>query len=1009
MNPPTEFKYWAFISYSRQDNRKDRNLWGDWLHYALENFKVPQELFGKPGRDGELTPERLFPCFQDDKELPIKADLGEAIGEALKQSRYLVVICSPRAAKSVWVNEEVLEFKRLGRANRILAIIVDGEPNASEPGKGSDPALECFPPALRHRLGPDGNLDLAQRVEPIAADVRGSEGREASLKNKAHDPVLEREKLRVVAGLLGIGFGDLVQRDKERQLVEERAKARRLRKLAAGFAALALVATVAGILAVRGQKEAERQRKEAEHQRKEAEAKKEEALQTLSQSDFLQAVRLIAEDKDHDAVAYLVASLRANPANDAAVTRLATLLAYRAWLRPILHLRRAGLVRWAQYSPDGRRIVTASWEGTNDMARAWDAQTGQPLPQPLKHDGTFSPDGKRIVTTSSNGTNGMARVWDAQTGQPLTEPLKHARYNLVNSAQFSPDGKRVVTASGDGTARVWDAQTGQPRTEPLKHAGAVSSAQFSPDGKRVVTASADGTARVWDAQTGQPLTEPLKHPGEVQSAEFSPDGKRIMTKSGDRTARVWDAQTGQPLTEPLTQVFCIGLRPDGKRLVTVSIDNTALGWWPQGTVRVWDTQASKALTEPLKHAIVVNSAQFSPDSKRIVTASYDSTARVWDAQTGQPLTGPLRHAGGVLSAQFSPDGKRVVTASADGTARVWDAQTGQPLTEPLKHAGWVHSAQFSPDGKRVVTASEDGTRVWDAQTGQQLIGPFKHAGAVKSAQFSPEGKRLVTASDDGTAWVWDAQTGHPLTGPLKHSLALVFSAQFSPEGKRVVTASNDKTARVWDAQTGQPLTKPLEHAGQVNFAQFSPDGKWVATESADNTARVWDAQTGQPLTEPLKHAAWLQFSPDGKRVVTVSANAARVWDVAPSSAAYPGWLLELATAICGEVLNARGVLQYTNQVQALDQLRQTLSEQPGSDDWLVLGRWLLADRSTRTISPFSKVTIPEWIERRLGENTTNSLAEVEQVAIGIGDAGLLERIAQAREKLERTKRPEPAN
>ena len=835
MNPPTEFKYWAFISYSRQDNRKDRNLWGDWLHYALENFKVPQELFGKPGRDGELTPERLFPCFQDDKELPIKADLGEAIGEALKQSRYLVVICSPRAAKSVWVNEEVLEFKRLGRANRILAIIVDGEPNASEPGKGSDPALECFPPALRHRLGPDGNLDLAQRVEPIAADVRGSEGREASLKNKAHDPVLEREKLRVVAGLLGIGFGDLVQRDKERQLVEERAKARRLRKLAAGFAALALVATVAGILAVRGQKEAERQRKEAEHQRKEAEAKKEEALQTLSQSDFLQAVRLIAEDKDHDAVAYLVASLRANPANDAAVTRLATLLAYRAWLRPILHLRRAGLVRWAQYSPDGRRIVTASWEGTNDMARAWDAQTGQPLPQPLKHDGTFSPDGKRIVTTSSNGTNGMARVWDAQTGQPLTEPLKHARYNLVNSAQFSPDGKRVVTASGDGTARVWDAQTGQPRTEPLKHAGAVS------------------------------------------------------------------------------------------------------------------------------------------------------------------------------SAQFSPDGKRVVTASADGTARVWDAQTGQPLTEPFKHADPVNSAQFSPDGKRVVTASEDGTRVWDAQTGQQLIGPFKHAGAVKSAQFSPEGKRLVTASDDGTAWVWDAQTGHPLTGPLKHSLALVFSAQFSPEGKRVVTASNDKTARVWDAQTGQPLTKPLEHAGQVNFAQFSPDGKWVATESADNTARVWDAQTGQPLTEPLKHAAWLQFSPDGKRVVTVSANAARVWDVAPSSAAYPGWLLELATAICGEVLNARGVLQYTNQVQALDQLRQTLSEQPGSDDWLVLGRWLLADRSTRTISPFSKVTIPEWIERRLGENTTNSLAEVEQVAIGIGDAGLLERIAQAREKLERTKRPEPAN
>ena len=89
-----------------------------------------------------------------------------------------------------------------------------------------------------------------------------------------------------------------------------------------------------------------------------------------------------------------------------------------------------------------------------------------------------------------------ARVWDAKTGKPVTEQLKHEK--TVNSAAFSPDGKYIVTASGDNTARVWDAKTGEPVTEPLKHESIVNSAVFSPDGKYIVTASMDNTARVWE-------------------------------------------------------------------------------------------------------------------------------------------------------------------------------------------------------------------------------------------------------------------------------------------------------------------------------------------------------------------------------------------------------------------------------------------------------------------------------------------------------------------------------
>ena len=161
----------------------------------------------------------------------------------------------------------------------------------------------------------------------------------------------------------------------------------------------------------------------------------------------------------------------------------------------------------------------------------------------------------------------------------------------------------------------------------------------------------------------------------------------------------------------------------------------------------------------------------------------------------QSPTKPRQHRGLVNSAQFSPDGRRILTASGD-TAQLWYVQSGQPLMEPLKHDDKMNSTQFSPDGKRIVTVSGDTARVWDVQSGQPLTGPLQHGGSVNSAQFSPDGKWIVTASRDKTARVWDAQSGQPLTEPLMHGTN-VDSAQFSPDGTRILTVSRN-TARVWD-------------------------------------------------------------------------------------------------------------------------------------------------------------------------------------------------------------------
>ena len=217
-------KYWAFLSYSHRDAK-----WGSWLHKALESYRPPKQLIGTATERGPV-PKRLAPIFRDREELASATDLGASINEALSASACQIVICSPSAARSHWVNEEILAFKRLGREDRIFCLIVGGEPNASD--APSQQEQECFPPALRYRLGADGNLSTI-RTEPIAADARaGKDGR-------------GNAKLKLIAGILGLGFDALRQRElhrRQRQLLAIAAGAFAGMVVTSGLAAAALIA-----------------------------------------------------------------------------------------------------------------------------------------------------------------------------------------------------------------------------------------------------------------------------------------------------------------------------------------------------------------------------------------------------------------------------------------------------------------------------------------------------------------------------------------------------------------------------------------------------------------------------------------------------------------------------------------------------------------------------------------------------------------------------------------------
>ena len=146
--------YRAFISYSQQDA-----VWGKRLHSWLENYRVPR------GVEVELPPaRRLGRFFRDDEEMAAAADIAVTVEGAIENAESLIVVCSPRSAKSKWVAAEIQHFRRTGRARKVFAVIVDGVPNSG------DPETECFPKALRAGTDPDDPDALP--IEPLGLDVR---------------------------------------------------------------------------------------------------------------------------------------------------------------------------------------------------------------------------------------------------------------------------------------------------------------------------------------------------------------------------------------------------------------------------------------------------------------------------------------------------------------------------------------------------------------------------------------------------------------------------------------------------------------------------------------------------------------------------------------------------------------------------------------------------------------------------------------------------------------------
>jgi len=282
---------------------------------------------------------------------------------------------------------------------------------------------------------------------------------------------------------------------------------------------------------------------------------------------------------------------------------------------------------------------------------------------------SFSPDGSRIVTASWDKT---AKVWDARTGRQLLTLRGHE--NALTAVAFSPNGRRIASSSLDETVRVWDADTGVEVCCLQGEAGPVYDVAFNHDGSALASAHNDGTVKVWDPATGKLRHSFEAHFHPVMAVAFSPNGGLLASAGGqEHTVKLWDASTGtfapvgRPLIGPDSTTWSMAFTNDGRFVVSTSRT--------PGKVWLWDLKADNK-TRVIPTGGRIFHAVISPDLQRLAVV-HAHRVQILDMTTEEEeeLYELKGHTGDLWSAAFSPDGRRLATGAGyngKGEVRIWD-------------------------------------------------------------------------------------------------------------------------------------------------------------------------------------------------------------------------------------------------------------------------------------------------------------------------------------------------
>ncbi len=491
-----------------------------------------------------------------------------------------------------------------------------------------------------------------------------------------------------------------------------------------------------------------------------------------------------------------------------------------------------------EFTPDGNKLIGHSMDDTS--GKVWNVADGRLLFSFGNGQGPVeslrqSPDGTRFLTLSVSGD---LRILSMADGHELIDIRQDS--SKIISADYSADGKTIITANGDGSVTLHDALTGTVIRTMTSSDESVDEAVFNPAQQLLATITNDYAIRIWDIPNHKTFSELKRHVPRLRGAMYSPDGSKIFSFTDIGTYR-WDPGTGRLIGRDSSIDGLMSGRcwdSAGQRLVTFGAPFAV----------IWSLRTCQALRVLRGHTGDLNSAAFSRDGTKVVTASADSTARIWDAKSGLCLFTLRGHTRSVNSAVWSPDGTLVATAGDDGTVKVWSARTGTLLLDLRQDKFPVKLVDFSPDGSMILSLSFDSTaKLWDAKTGS-LLEDFSAQGSyVNGSWFSPDGSIILLSTATGAA-IWHVADKRLQLLDMQKTedffSVRIPSEDFSRDGKKFLLAYWD-TLYIYDAVSGRRLVSTPSTSAEDG--KFAPDGHTLLVCDNDNTFRILDTQSGRTL------------------------------------------------------------------------------------------------------------------------------------------------------------------
>ena len=547
---------------------------------------------------------------------------------------------------------------------------------------------------------------------------------------------------------------------------------------------------------------------------------------------------------------------------------------------------------------------------------------------------------------------------------------------------FSPSGDRLAVNLDDHRFAIYRTAGGRldsvcaPQKIPFRRL------MFSPDGQRLVTVTADGGLQLWNVATGQALSPILPHDGSPDEIVFSADGERIFTTDIVRrgreiiqgVVRSWDIRQGGQMNERLNLPLLL------LRAFKISSGNRLPLVTRAGEVLLLDLDARQVVRTFSIDGSGLVQAKISRDDTRLVASSGQEVFS-WNLETFE-LEQRIQPEESIFHIRLDENGSRVFTATRNAKVQLWDLRSGRELTPPLPTETRILQLGIRPDGGQLLAATSDATFVWDLHA-DDIQGSRKQISsgtpASYRAEYSPDGSRILFI-DLSTAKILDSKTGAEIDS-FNHHFELA-SARFSPDCKHLLVCGPPThfdnrvsgVAVVWDLQSRKRLVE-LPHTTQVRRARFTPDGQTVVTLSQDNSLRIWDVKLGRMLAQPIPHPGRVEdfrISDDGRHLVSLCNKRAWIHRMPIVRGDIPGWLPDLAEAVAGQRIDARGRIERVADSR-LREIREELKTLPPNDEYGRIIRWFFADRSQRTLTPESIRTQTEFIEELIAKNNGEGL------------------------------------